>query len=252
MRFTRDGKKLIIGQMGDSRVYRLREEKIERVSPEDSLVEVAIKYGLLNSDQDVEAKVNINDIEEKIKEISGRNDLSEQEKQKMTKDLSSLLLYLTRISNKINAKQIPVGDFRNIIYGESLGQKNVNPHIVTYDVKKGDKYLVSCDGIHDNLTDKEIAKILSNDETPEEKAKKLVIESKNTSHSENPRAKEDDMTAIVVEIKDKKEAIKFERETHLKKTREALEADLKAFETTINTLGIKEIRSILKSLTQER
>lgn len=260
MRFTRDGKKLIIGQIGDSRVYRLRKGKLERISPEDSLVEVAIKYGLLDSDQNVKARVNIKDIEKKIGEISKRKDLDEQEKQTARGELMSLLTHLGRIRASERQRtgqdneEIPLKWFRNVIYGTPpLGSKRVEPHLITYDVQKGDRYLVSSDGVHDNATDKEIAKILSGGGTPEERAKKLVIKSNEISKNPtNPRAKEDDITAIVVDVDDKAKATKLEERARREKTRKNLETDLEKFRTTISALGIKEIRNILEILTRER
>lgn len=259
MRFTRDGKKVVLGQMGDSRIYRLRGGRLERISPEDSLVEVAIKHGLIVSDQDVQIEVDIDRVEEKMREVSGRKDMEKYEKQKALDELYSLMICLGRIRNGyrarsgIDRKKIPLENFRHIMYGSILGRENSQPHIVTCNVEAGDRYLVSSDGIHDNLTDEQITQIMSRGDGSEEIAKKLVVESKRISQDpKNPRAKDDDMTAIVVEVVDRAEAREFEMQTRLKKTRENLEADLEKFKTTLNILGIEEIRNILETLTRER
>ncbi|MEW6407674.1 MAG: PP2C family serine/threonine-protein phosphatase [Patescibacteria group bacterium] len=259
MRFTRDGKKLVIGQMGDSRIYRLREGRLERISPEDSLVETAVKYGLIASDQNIQEEIDIDEVEKKMKEISGRKDMKKDEKQEALNELFNLITYLGQTREEyrerfgIDRKKIPIKNFRHIVSGNALGIKDAEPHIVAYDVEAGDRYLVSSDGVHDNLTDEQIIQIMIKRGRPEEIAKNLVLASKRISQDhKNPRAKEDDMTAIIVEVTDKAEVSKFEEKAKLEKTRKNLEADLEKFQTTINTLGIKGIRDILETLTRER
>src|SRR3989344_2629830 len=65
-------------------------------------------------------------------------------------------------------------------------------------VNKGDKILLTSDGIHDNLTHSEIRKILSGSGSAEDLAKELVQRAIERSHDGTLRSKTDDMTADVI------------------------------------------------------
>lgn len=68
-------------------------------------------------------------------------------------------------------------------------------------IHPGDKILLSSDGIHDNLTHKEIAAILASAGNANEAVKKLTQASLTRSRdTEHIRAKADDMTAVVIEF----------------------------------------------------
>ncbi|HEY4502841.1 MAG TPA: PP2C family serine/threonine-protein phosphatase [Candidatus Paceibacterota bacterium] len=71
-----------------------------------------------------------------------------------------------------------------------------SPHAKT--VNKGDKILLTSDGIHDNLTHSEIRKILSGSGSAEDLAKELVQRAIERSHDGTLRSKTDDMTAVVI------------------------------------------------------
>jgi hypothetical protein len=78
--------------------------------------------------------------------------------------------------------------------------RDIKPHISTIDVRDGEKLIVTSDGIHDNLTDVEIAKILATSENNQQAVENLTNASRNRSREKHPRAKADDMSAIVVEF----------------------------------------------------
>lgn len=61
-------------------------------------------------------------------------------------------------------------------------------------VKEGDKYILTTDGVHDNLTDGEIEKIVG---ASSDEASQLVARAKVRSREGALRSKPDDMSAIV-------------------------------------------------------
>ncbi len=93
---------------------------------------------------------------------------------------------------------------RNVITS-SLGVTNIRPNyvdiVIVRGISPGDKFLLTSDGIHDNLTIGEISRII--DETTD--TKKLVEAAYERSsefgkEDGNLRAKPDDMTAVLLEI----------------------------------------------------
>jgi len=92
---------------------------------------------------------------------------------------------------------------RNIIT-KAIGFKNSKPNIYVVPIEKGDCFLLTSDGIHDNLTTDEIEEITKQSKVPAEIAKKL--KEKAVARSKEPksvemRAKKDDMSVVVVGIK---------------------------------------------------
>ena len=83
---------------------------------------------------------------------------------------------------------------------KALGHGISAPNIRVVDIIQGDIFLLTSDGIHDNLTNSEIVSIISGPGTNESKAKALVQKAWDTGHvgkEVNFRSKKDDMTAIV-------------------------------------------------------
>jgi PPM family protein phosphatase len=84
--------------------------------------------------------------------------------------------------------------------------ENFKPDIYAYQLSHGDTLILTSDGIHDNLTDGEIAKIVTESSDTKKAAESLVTKSKEISKSYDDstrqvlRAKPDDMTSIVVKI----------------------------------------------------
>lgn len=190
-----NGKKIVIGQVGDSRIYRLREGKLERISPEDSYVELLKEYGFISNDQDVTQVISA----EKIKDFCDQKlkmTLSLEEKEKLDLLQQICLVSILRFKGKPTVAQI-----RHLISNAISGEE-IKPHILTFDVKEGDQYIITSDGIHDNLTDAEIQKIAFQfPGRPQEMSDALVKASYSRMfEKENPRAKPDDATAVVINI----------------------------------------------------
>lgn len=156
--------KLIFGHVGDSRIYLLREqEPLQRLTSDDGLLAVLVEKQLIN---DHEAM---------------------------------------RIDQAMNSKQLTDVEYSYFRLRGGITQALGGPvpptiHISQATIKPGDRILLCTDGIHDNLTDKEIEYILRS--TPRSTvARTLVQQSQQRSHQElstTIRAKPDDMSAVVV------------------------------------------------------
>lgn len=87
---------------------------------------------------------------------------------------------------------------RNLVT-QSLGLPRLTPHVGLVTASPGDRVLLATDGVHDNLTESEIIELLA--ATPlSEAAAALVVRAHEVAGSSAPRAKKDDITAIVLEI----------------------------------------------------
>ena len=169
----------IIGSVGDSRAYLLRSgsQEIEQLTLDDSFSKYEVK-------------------------ISGKNENEAWSIQKQIANLDvasfegyqgNLYLNLLNLNNMTQA----------------LGYEDIQPlqpNIYTVQLNPGDRLILTTDGIHDNLTDTEIAEnILNHQENPQNAAVTLVDKAKERSELYNPakklqRPKTDDLTAIVVAI----------------------------------------------------
>lgn len=88
---------------------------------------------------------------------------------------------------------------RNLI-SQSLGSPGLQIHSGVMPLASKDRVIVTSDGIHDNLLEAELTQVgaLAN---LTEVASALVVRAHEISLSSSPRAKQDDMTAVVLEIK---------------------------------------------------
>ena len=81
---------------------------------------------------------------------------------------------------------------------QALGIGEMSPNIGKFKALIGDLIILTSDGVHDNLTNAQMEKILI--QKPPNPAKKLVEESVVVSEGRTIRAKADDMTVLVVEL----------------------------------------------------
>jgi len=85
------------------------------------------------------------------------------------------------------------------IVTQSLGAGSVAPHTGRIEVHTGDRILLASDGIHDNLTEKEIVTVLRTTALAEVAAA-LVVRAHEVAQAGTARSKADDLTAVVLEI----------------------------------------------------
>lgn len=157
------GTRMVFGHVGDSRIYLLRSnETLRRGTHDDG-------YFLLMQ--------NKGELDEqavwRIEQASSMEQLSEEER--------------AHFANRNGITQ-------------ALGDEKLSIHTGELDLFPGDCILLCSDGIHDNLTDKEIEIILSIG-TPRAVAALLVAQAMDRAlqgEGVNMRAKKDDMSAIVI------------------------------------------------------
>jgi protein phosphatase len=91
-------------------------------------------------------------------------------------------------------------DNRNAITQALGSRKPLEIHVNTIDVQPGDRILLCSDGIHDNLTDKELAPLVqqSGRTTAAKKIVQRAVDCANSESLTNMRAKCDDMSAVVI------------------------------------------------------
>jgi serine/threonine protein phosphatase PrpC len=89
---------------------------------------------------------------------------------------------------------------RGNMLSQALGSHRVKPNMVTFDINPGDRVIITSDGVHDNLSDKEIFECVSTSETAEDAVRALVKTSReNSLDKTRSRCKQDDTTAVVIE-----------------------------------------------------
>ncbi len=157
-------KKAIVANVGDSRAYILHNNGwLELVTLDDGM----IRKGIPN-----EQKARL--MQDKLNNVVSEEELSS--------DLERVCFAQ-----------------RHLI-SQALGKGNVVPRIHSAYVAEGGKIIITSDGIHDNLTDKEIAEIARASNGSQSVAEELIRRACERSKEDHPRAKPDDMSAIVVGI----------------------------------------------------
>jgi len=161
---TQGDKKAVIANIGDSRVYILRTNKqLEQITLDDNIVSHSVQ-------DERQARI----IQQKLNNVVDFNTLSAEEQEWFNK--------------------------RNQI-SRALGiSEKIEPRTYIIQVHEEEKIVVASDGIHDNLTDKEIAQILCMTEDGKVAIENLINAAKKRSREQSIRAKSDDMSVIVFEI----------------------------------------------------
>ncbi|OHB21704.1 MAG: hypothetical protein A2939_04950 [Parcubacteria group bacterium RIFCSPLOWO2_01_FULL_48_18] len=177
-------RKAVIGNVGDSRVYVLRRnESLEQITLDDS----RIREVSGNEEQARQLQASLNDVEDPAT-------LAEPARS----------LFKTR----------------NVIT-QALGTFRAEPRMYVVDIHGGDTLLITSDGVHDNLTSKEILDELMKVGGVAEEVDVLLQKAKARSQEKHPRgeidpetgevkkhprAKDDDMTAVVIKLGGPKES----------------------------------------------
>lgn len=161
-------RKAVIANVGDSRVYiKHANGSLEQITLDDNVIRQEMTEQIIN---EVQARV----LQGKLNNVANLSTLTQRES----------ALYQNR----------------NVIT-QALGRTNVSPRIHVVDVRVEDKFIVTSDGIHDNLTDAEISKILEQSSSNQNVAESLIESSQKRSRDANhPRSKPDDMSVVIAEI----------------------------------------------------
>lgn len=155
---TVDG--VVVANVGDSRAYLQRDGQLKQLTLDDNLVKSHVK------DKNIADK-----IQSKLSKVTD------------PKNLNEILRYYY--------------ENRNVIT-KALGDQMVDPSLVFVELKPGDRIFLCTDGISDNLTDEEMKRILAYNPDPTKAVQELINKAQARARSPHPRAKPDDMTAVVL------------------------------------------------------
>lgn len=161
-------RKAIITNLGDSRIYKMGADGfLRQITEDDNLTQQAAKKGKITPEQ-----------ARKIDQCTDLGELTREERDRFER------------RNEITQA---LG-----VWG--LTRQTVEERTRIVDLRPGEKLLLCTDGVHDNLTDQEIAERLSSKLEPHKKAANLVGVAKHRSQQGMVRSKLDDITAIVIEV----------------------------------------------------
>jgi len=221
-------KKIVVGNVGDSRVYLLRNRRLEQITLDDNLISLKTP--------------------------------NEQE----ARQLQAKLNNATDPKSQLTKKEQRLFRQRNLIT-QKLGQETIEPRIYTLNFFPGDKLIICSDGVSDNLTDREIQKILNRKQNSAEAVKEIIEASQVRSRSNHPRAKADDITVIIINESQTKRADQLRRDqlkkgmsVRVQRSSGAIESGwfVKKFNPTNGTVivlkSLKNNRYLKKEVPQER
>ncbi len=186
----------VVGNVGDSRLYQLMNDGNFRRITRDHNVDY---YEELKTAGQPQAP--------RMATILSRESLGVQDK---LDDWDGRTL-------EMNGKNIAFDVKRRNIVSSALGGKTERPNFVDItvvkDIKPGDKFFLTSDGIHDNLTNDEMREAIESVDNPDFAIKSLISAAYERSleprkDGGNFRAKPDDMTAVFVGVDAFEEALK--------------------------------------------
>lgn len=190
---------ITFGNVGDSRIYRLRHGRLERMTPDHSVVQTIINERMVDTngvpiedDQDIERKISIAEFEKHAPKDPGLMGLIGSTSGKKEINLEEIRHYVTQT--------LGVPEDNRYYNGKTL-----DPYIRTEELADGDIILTCSDGLSNVLTDDEMRAILARHaEHPLEAAKALQTAAAERSKTNHIRAKPDDVTAVVQRYQKKK------------------------------------------------
>ncbi len=158
--------KLVIGNVGDSRAYLLRDGKLSQITIDDNNVRVFFKNN----------KIEIREAQTELNNTVNPDNLTEDKR--------------TLFNNRNGITQ-------------AIGEKYVMPNVDSFDLLPNDRLFLCSDGVSDNLTDNEIEAILNSNPDLNASVQEVTKASQERSRqgkSNHPRSKMDDITALVIDI----------------------------------------------------
>lgn len=173
-------KKLVVGNVGDSRVYLYhKNKKLEQLTIDDFL---RLRSITMPSRKVPDAAIQVRSISDK----------EARETQRILSNVVDPSTLPPDVMDLFKTRNDP---------GQRLGDySGVGPFIRDFKLSKGDKILITSDGVHDNLTDSEMGDVFRNRAYGDLVTENLIQRAKSISTKGVPRSKQDDMTALVVDV----------------------------------------------------
>jgi len=140
---------VLLGQVGDSKVYRLRQGKLELISPDDSPIAFFEDFGV---------KVDTSDLNRNFIDAIDKKSLSSALVGKTEKDIAEINMALNVFKGKT------IGELRNITLSAlGGGEKAVRtkPRARSIEDEDGDLFILTTDGMSDNYEDEQIEEKLT-------------------------------------------------------------------------------------------
>ncbi len=164
--------RLIIGKVGDSRIYRFRAGRLSQLTIDDNIIRNKLIIGALKPTE-------ADDINALFDQVTGIDD--------------------PRLMQNFVARDL--WGHRNEIYNNLGDSEPLGPEMSVVDIEPGDSFLACSDGVHDNLTVTEINDIMEANPDLKAAAEALKTAAYERSKDGNvKRSKADDITAIVVSL----------------------------------------------------
>jgi serine/threonine protein phosphatase PrpC len=183
---------LIAASVGDSRVYVFRDDELFSITLDDSDVRQFGDEASARMMQTLLAEIHnpydYDEVMSKARELQQRKLFSQVD-----------------IPNFFKAVQQLFKE-RNIIY-QTLGREDleIKPHTYAFPLEENDIYLLTSDGVTDNLTDSEIAALLRKYQDPNVAAQQILAQARKRANqgktSRSLRPKKDDITVVVMQEK---------------------------------------------------
>lgn len=181
------GADLVFGHTGDSRIYVLKKNKeLKRLTKDQGALEEAVQNGYITQEE-----ANFIDQATSKEEII----------KKLGPERGSTLAFLYK-------------DLRRSVKS-AIGLAGTEFQTGIEHLEPGDLAIVTSDGIHDNLTDKEIQAEIVKGGTPKEISARLVEAAKKRVAGKVLRSKEDDKTVLIMETPEIVEAAEVIEEPSL-------------------------------------
>ncbi len=180
---------MTVGNIGDSRIYRLRNGALERLTRDNSPLQILLDAGIVKNDQDVTEKIDVTSV---IEFTNKRPELKKlfQDIRENPNDTVTLGEIRHKLSQAAGLKTLSKN---------KLGI-DFDPFIQSYEMEDGDAFVAVTDGISDNLYDEEIRSIVATYfEDPKRMSEELKLAAYKRAKEgakKNARAKQDDMTAV--------------------------------------------------------
>ncbi len=225
-------KKLIIGNIGDSRIYKFNGEnrQLECLTEdiEDNYINVLLRLGIITPEQaksenltlsfeeiikkfsekyqlNIKLRENINDLNQKFQIMAKLTAIvgelrNSKQKSKQANYLIKDIAHLVKILSYTLKGPVNIYNLRNVIT-QAYPYENLIYNTKTVEVREGDIVVLVTDGVSDNLTDEEIQQIIENNKNnPTQISKALIQEAEKRMYEKTTRSKPDDATALVVRI----------------------------------------------------